>query len=52
MTTGSSGAIRVASSTTDTGSSASASSTAKSGAQKVGAGSVVMGLAGLVGAFL
>ncbi|KUJ15634.1 uncharacterized protein LY89DRAFT_719361 [Mollisia scopiformis] len=56
-TTGSSGAIRVASSTTDAGSSASASasSTAKSGAQKeliVGAGSVVMGLAGLVGAFL
>ncbi|CZR60376.1 uncharacterized protein PAC_10272 [Phialocephala subalpina] len=55
-TTGSSGAVRVASST-DSGSSASASatSTAKSGAKKelmVGAGSVVMGLAGLAAAVL
>lgn len=50
-TTGSSGAVRVASSTT---SASSTSATAKSGAQKellVGAGSVVLGFAGLVGAF-
>ncbi|KAF8864956.1 hypothetical protein BDZ45DRAFT_796779 [Acephala macrosclerotiorum] len=55
-TTESSGAVRVASSTgSGTSASASASTTAKSGAKKeliVGAGSVVMGLAGLAAAVL
>jgi len=54
QTTGSSGAVRVASST-GTSSSAAATGTAKSGAVRdlaVGAGSVLMGVAGVVGAFL
>jgi hypothetical protein len=54
QTTGSSGAVRVASST-GTSSSAAATGTAKSGAARdlaVGAGSVLMGVAGMIGAFL
>ena len=57
QTTGSSGAVRVAGSTgtSGTSSSAAATGTAKSGAARdlaVGAGSVLMGVAGMVGAFL
>jgi len=52
--TDSSGGVRAASSTTGTSTGASSTSTAKSGAEGllVGAGSVLMGVAGFVGAFL
>ena len=52
--TESSGAVRVASSTTASGAGASSTTTVKNGAEgvAVGAGSVLMGVAGFVGAFL
>ncbi len=52
--TGSSGAVQVASSTGSGSAASTSSSTANSGAQKelIGAASFIMGLAGLVGAFL
>jgi hypothetical protein len=52
--TESSGAVRVASSTTASGTGASSTTTVKNGAEgvAVGAGSVLMGVAGFVGAFL
>ncbi|KAH8782596.1 hypothetical protein BGZ57DRAFT_886053 [Hyaloscypha finlandica] len=51
--TESSGAVRVTSSTTASGAGASSTSTVKNGAEgvAVGAGSVLMGIAGFVGAF-